>query len=150
LAHPEPSPSDRTSSIEHALHLTRKIVKESACPVIALLDVEDADFINQAAEIGIFAYIVNGKANQLQSAFGIVLRRFAEYHGLEGAFNRRAVTERAKGILMERHHIDEQAAYEMLRDYSRHTNTKLVDVAQAVAAAHMLLPRDSIRSDEPS
>jgi hypothetical protein len=26
----------------------------------------------------------------------IVLRRFAEYHDLEGAFGRRAVTERAK------------------------------------------------------
>jgi hypothetical protein len=32
-----------------------------------------------------------------------VLRRFSEYHDLEGAFGRRSVTERAKGILMERH-----------------------------------------------
>jgi AmiR/NasT family two-component response regulator len=31
------------------------------------------------------------------------VRRFAEYHDLEGAFGRRAITERAKGILMERH-----------------------------------------------
>jgi hypothetical protein len=37
-------------------------------------------------------------------------RRFAEYHDLEGAFGRRAVTERAKGILMERHSIDANAA----------------------------------------
>ena len=44
----------------------------------------------------------------MQSAIDIVLRRFAEYHDLEGAFARTAVTERAKGILMERHGIDEQ------------------------------------------
>jgi DNA-binding NarL/FixJ family response regulator len=48
-------------SSDHALHVIRQIVRESACPVIALLDIEDADFINQAAQIGIFAYIVNGE-----------------------------------------------------------------------------------------
>jgi CheY-like chemotaxis protein len=69
---------------EHTLDMIRHIVRESACPVIALLDVEDADFINQAAQVGIFAYIVNGEAERLQSAFGVALRRFAEYHGLEG------------------------------------------------------------------
>jgi len=45
-----------------------------------------------------------------------VLRRFAEYHDLQGAFGRRALTERAKGILMERHGIDEASAFEMLRE----------------------------------
>jgi response regulator NasT len=127
---------------EHALRLIRQVVKESACPVIALLDVEDVDFVNRAAEIGVFAYIVNGKRDQLQSSFGIALRRFAEYHGLEGAFQRRAITERAKGILMERHKIDEQAAFDMLRDHARHTHTRLVEVAQGVSDAHLLLPRE--------
>jgi hypothetical protein len=51
----------------------------------------------------------------------IVLRRFAEYHDLEGAFGGRAVTERAKGILMERHSVDEADAFGMLRDHSRRT-----------------------------
>ena len=84
---------------------------EATCPAIAVLDVQDRDFINEAAKRGIFAYIANGHDPQeMQSAIDIVLRRFAEYHALEGAFGRRAVTERAKGILMERHDIDEQAA----------------------------------------
>jgi response regulator NasT len=69
------------------------------------------------------------------------LRRFTEYHDLEGAFGRRAVTERAKGILMERHSIDEPAAFELLREHARTTNRKLVDVAFAVADAHRLLPK---------
>lgn len=127
-------------SSEHALDMIRQIVRESACPVIALLDVEDAAFINEAAQIGIFAYIVNGERARLQSSFGIALRRFAEYHGLEGAFNRRAVTERAKGILMERHQISEHAAFELLRSHSRQTNQKLVDIAQAITDQHALLP----------
>jgi AmiR/NasT family two-component response regulator len=69
-----------------------------------------------------------------------VLRRFAEYHDVEGAFGRRAITERAKGILMERHSIEERAAFELLRNDARSTNRKLVDVASAVVDGHRLLP----------
>jgi response regulator NasT len=70
-----------------------------------------------------------------------VLSRFAEYQGLEGAFARRAITERAKGILMERHSMDEKRAFEMLRDEARRSNRKIVDVAEAVAMSVNLLPR---------
>jgi response regulator NasT len=70
-----------------------------------------------------------------------VLRRFAEYHDLEGAFGRRAITERAKGILMERHSIGEGAAFELLREHSRSANRKLVDVSSAVVDGHRLLPK---------
>jgi hypothetical protein len=73
----------------------------------------------------------------------IVLRRFAEYHDLEGAFGRRAITERAKGILMERHSIDEMATFEMLRDHARGANRKLIDIAAAVVDGHPLLPKQS-------
>jgi AmiR/NasT family two-component response regulator len=124
-----------------ALQLIDRIVHEAACPVIAVLDVQDREFINEAAKRGIFAYIANGHDPQeMQSAIDIVLKRFAEYHDLEGAFGRRAVTERAKGILMERHGIDEQAAFEILRGEARRTHRKLVDMADAVVASHSMLP----------
>lgn len=131
------------------------IVKEAACPVIAILDVQDRAFINEAAKRGIFAYIADGDdPEELQSSIDIVLRRFAEYHDLEGAFGRRAVTERAKGILMERHGIDEQAAFNMLREHARRNNRKMVDVAEEVASTHRLLPGGATpgaprRSDDP-
>jgi AmiR/NasT family two-component response regulator len=131
-----------------ALELIDRIVHEAACPVIAVLDVQDRGFINEAAKRGIFAYIADGGDPQkMQSAIDIVLRRFAEYHDLEGAFGRRAVTERAKGILMERHGIDEQAAFEMLRDQSRRTHRKLIDVADAVTTGHPLLPAQAPRPE---
>src|SRR6185312_838283 len=68
---------------------------------------------------GVFAYITDAEAKDWQSSIDIVLRRFTEYHDLEGAFGRRAVIERAKGILMERHSIDDRSAFEMLRDQAR-------------------------------
>lgn len=128
-------------SSEHALDLIGRIVTEASCPVIAILDVEDEAFIREAARRGIFAYITMGReATALQSSLDVVLSRFAEYHGLEGAFARRAITERAKGILMERHGVDEKQAFTMLREEARRTNRKITDVAEAVALSVTLLP----------
>jgi response regulator NasT len=126
---------------DHALALIEKIVRESACPVIALIHAPDPGFVKEASKRGVFAYITDAEARDWQSSIDIVLRRFAEYHDLEGAFGRRAVTERAKGILMERHSIDEAVAFELLRNHSRAANRKLVDVARAVVDGHALLPK---------
>src|SRR5436190_11705372 len=125
----------------HALELIEKIVREAACPVIVLLHARDPMFVKEASKRGVFAHVSDADIGDWQSSIDIVLRRFAEYHELEGAFGRRALTERAKGILMERHAIDEASAFEMLREQSRATNRKLIDVATAVVDGHRLLPK---------
>jgi two-component system, response regulator / RNA-binding antiterminator len=133
-------------SSEHALVLIEKIVQEASCPVILLIHEPNPGFVREASKRGIFAYITDGESEEgpeWQSSIDIVLRRFTEYHDLEGAFGRRAVTERAKGILMERHAVTEAAAFEMLRDQSRARNLKLVDIATAVVDGHALLPKQA-------
>jgi AmiR/NasT family two-component response regulator len=128
-------------SSEYALGLIDKIVREAACPVIVLLHAPDPAFVKEASKRGVFAHISDADVEDWQSSIDIVLRRFAEYHELRGAFGRRALTERAKGILMERHSIDETGAFEMLREQSRVGNRKLIDLAAAVIDGHRLLPR---------
>ncbi len=127
------------ASSEHALELISKIVHEAACPVITLLEARDMAFVHEAAKRGVFAYITDTDTEQLESAIDIVLRRFAEFHNLEGAFGRRAVIEQAKGILMARHAIDQEHAFEMLRTHSQHNGRKLVNVAEAIVESHLLL-----------
>jgi AmiR/NasT family two-component response regulator len=129
-------------SSDHALELIGEIVRQAACPVIALLETDDHAFVTEAAKRGVFAYITSAEADQLQDSLAIVLRRFAEFQNLEGAVGRRALIERAKGILMERHAIDEERAFEMLRTHARSTNRKLTAIADAVVYGHRLLPRD--------
>ncbi len=128
-------------SSEHALGLIEQIVQEAACPVIVLLHAPDPSFLREASKRGVFAYITDAEGEDWQSSIDIVLRRFAEYRELEGAFSRRAITERAKGILMERHSVDEATAFVMLRDQSRAANRKLIVVATAVVDGHGLLPK---------
>ena len=126
-------------SSEHALELIGEIVREASCPVIALLAARDPAYVHEAAKRGVFAYIIDATPEELQSAIDITLQRFAEYHGLQGAFGRRALIEQAKGILMARHSTNADRAFEMLRDHSQHNGRKLVDVAQAIVDSHLLL-----------
>lgn len=126
-------------SSEHALELIAEIVHESTCPVIALLSARDPSYIREAAKRGVFAYIVDADAEELQSAIEITLQRFAEYHNLQGAFGRRAMIEQAKGILMARYGIDAGRAFTMLKSHSQSNGHKVVDVAEAVVESHLLL-----------
>ncbi len=128
-------------SSDHALEMIDKIVHEATCPVIVLLHARDPEFVKEASKRGVFAHISDADVEDWQSSIDIVLRRFAEFHDLEGAFGRRALTERAKGILMERHTIDDAAAFEMLRERSRVDNRKLIDLATAIVDGHRLLPK---------
>jgi response regulator NasT len=126
-------------SSQHALDLIGEIVREAACPVIAILSAEDPAYVRQAAKRGIFAYILNDEPQGLASAIDITLQRFAEYQSLQGAFGRRAVIEQAKGILMATQGISADGAFELLREHSQRTGRKLAEVADSVVESHLLL-----------
>jgi AmiR/NasT family two-component response regulator len=122
----------------HALDLIREVVDEGICPVIVQTNGADPEFTARAAECGAFALASPVEAEALQASIEIATRRFdeleelaEEVENLEGALRRRALVERAKGALMERHALDERAAFELLRSQARATNRTMVDVAQA-------------------
>ncbi|MDQ6915912.1 MAG: ANTAR domain-containing protein [Actinomycetota bacterium] len=134
---------------ERALALVGEIAAYASGPVIALLEAEDPELVAAAAEKGIFAYVRPLEAKRVQGAIEVALRRHADVDRLEEkvdqletALERRAVIERAKGILMERHDVDDLAAFALLRDNARGRNAKVVDVARSVAAGRALLPRE--------
>lgn len=133
---------------EHALALIGEAVEYASGPVIAQLPDADVDFLSRAAERGISAYVESMDPESIQGAIEVAVRRYREadrlhekVEQLEGALERRGVIERAKGILMERHSCSERQAFEMLRDHSRATGRRVVDVAQAVLDGHSLLPK---------
>jgi response regulator NasT len=128
------------SSSAHALDLIDRIAGQEICPVIAVLDEGHDGLAREAAEAGVFAYIVGNDPQTWQNTIEIALRRFADYHNLHAAFRRRVLIERAKGILMERHGVREAEAFELLRDEARRTNRRVVEVADAILEGHPLLP----------
>jgi AmiR/NasT family two-component response regulator len=137
-------------SSQHALELIEQIVHESTCPVIALLPTEEPAYVHEAAKRGIFAYIVDSTPEELQSAIDITLQRFTEYHSLQGAFGRRAMIEQAKGILMARHSLNADKAFEMLRVHSQRNGHKLADVAAAIVESHLLMVPPTRQAPHPA
>jgi AmiR/NasT family two-component response regulator len=128
------------SDDEHALELIEEMIDVGGCPVVALLDKEDPDFVARAAERGIIAYAQPADEENVRSSLEIAIRRFAELNQLENAvgvlenaISRRATIERAKGILMERHGVSDREAFEMLRSQARSSNRRVYDVAGEVA-----------------
>jgi AmiR/NasT family two-component response regulator len=133
---------------EHALALIGEAVEFASGPVIAQLPDADVDFLSRAAERGISAYVASMDPESVQGAIEVAVRRYREARRLhekvdqlEGALERRAVIERAKGILMERHSASEREAFELLRDHARASGRRVVDVAQSVLEGHALLPK---------
>jgi AmiR/NasT family two-component response regulator len=120
-------------STQHALDMIERIVYEAVCPVVTLLHLPDKEFVVEAARRGVFAYATDDEpAEDWQNVIEIALRRFAQLHDLEDAFAKRAITERAKGILIERHSVGEFRALQMLRDRAKLDASTLVEAAQAI------------------
>ena len=137
--HPDVALVGLGSSSEHALELISEIVREASCPVIAILHADDPAYVHEAAKRGVFAYIIDGTPEELQSAIDITLQRFTEYQSLQGAFGRRALIEQAKGILMARHSIDADAAFETPSRPLTTQRPQAQRVAAAVVESHLLL-----------
>jgi AmiR/NasT family two-component response regulator len=132
---------------DHALALIEEICAYASGPVIALTLRDDPEFAARAADRGIDAQARPSGPDAVQSAIEVALRRHAEIERLEakvdqleGALARRAVIERAKGILMERHGVDDHTAFERLRTHARTERRRVVDVAHAVAEDGLELP----------
>ena len=132
----------------HALELIDELSEWSSGPVIALMEENQEGFAEAAAERGIDAIARPVTPEAVSGAIEVAIRRHAERRALshevaqlEGALQRRAVIERAKGILMERHGIGEREAFERLRAHARSTSRPVVEIAQAVLDGHVLLPR---------
>jgi len=133
---------------EYALELIAEITEVAGRPVIAIADDPPPAFVRRAAERGIFAYAQREDAGDLQGAIEVAMQRYHEtleltrqVDRLESALERRAVIERAKGILMERHGKDDTAAFAMLREQARRSNRTVVDLSRAILDGHPLLPK---------
>lgn len=132
---------------DHALDLIEEIGEYARGPLIVLLGEHDSDFVRSAAERGIDAFARPHFDAEVQGAIELAMKRHAEtrrlteqVEQLESALERRGTIERAKGILMERHGLDERHAFELLRQQARRSNRRVVELAMAVSDGLALLP----------
>jgi AmiR/NasT family two-component response regulator len=134
---------------QHGLALLSETVEYASGPVLVTVrSAESPHTVARAADMGIAGYVDSWAPEDVQAAIEVALRRHREserlnekVEQLESALERRALIERAKGILMERHGIDDRRAFELLRERARGSGRRVVDIAQAVLEGHALLPK---------
>ena len=117
---------------KHALELIREIVDEATCPVCLLAGNPSREFLSVAARSGVFAHLDSIDSTELAGGIDIAVERYRQFRDLLGAFDRRARIERAKGLLMERHGLSEEEAFERLRRQARDTRTPIMGVVDDV------------------
>ncbi|MES2932208.1 MAG: ANTAR domain-containing protein [Pseudomonadota bacterium] len=103
---------------------------------------EDADNTNMAAamEAGVSAYVVAGlQSERIKPVLDVAMARFnadqklrSELSDTKAKLAERKTIERAKGLLMERHKMSEDEAYQKLRRLAMDKNLKLSEIAQRI------------------
>jgi response regulator NasT len=124
-----------------ALYLMRAVRHRGKLPVLAAIECGDDEWTCAAVAAGASGAVVGLNLEGWRATVHAACERFAELRALEQAFERRAVIERAKGILMASQGIAGDDAFGLLRDHSRRTNRRLVEIADAVLNSHELLGR---------
>ena len=129
--------------LEQMFQVSRSVPR----PVAMFVDRSDADMIKAAVESGVGAYVVDGlRKERIKPVLEMAISRFAAFRELREELDRtrqaleeRKTIERAKGILMRKRDLSEDAAYTMLRKAAMNENRRLVEIAEAVITAEGLL-----------
>ena len=126
--------SDARDALEHVVMATR----DERRPIVMFTSDEDTSHVPQAVAAGVTAYIVDGLApERIRPILTVAMARFRHQEALlaaldsaRGELQDRKLIDRAKGLLMQRQGLDEQAAYAKLRKTAMDRGLKLAEVAQ--------------------
>ncbi len=129
--------------LEHLVVVTQHTPR----PIVMFSADGAPDAIRNATRAGVSAYVVNGlDRTHIKAIVDAACARFEEFQALRVRLAEanlklaeRKLVERAKGLLMSRRGIDEDAAYTVLRKMAMDRGLKLSDVAQRVIDAANLL-----------
>lgn len=109
-------------------------------PMVMFSQEDDPNFIKQAFEAGVITYLMEGVyPEKVRQVIDVALAQFNAYQSLreELKFTRselqlQKLMGRAKSLLIEHKHINEEEAHQMLNRLAMNNNLKLEEVAQTV------------------
>lgn len=126
--------SDARDSLEHVVMATR----DERRPIVLFTNDDDTRHVKDAVAAGVSAYIVAGlEPARIRPILDVAMARFEHEQGLRreladarSELSDRKIIDRAKGMLMQRQGLSEQAAYEKLRKAAMDKGLRLSEVAQ--------------------
>jgi response regulator NasT len=127
----------------------RLISQERIAPVLLLTAYSQQDLVQRAVEAGVFAYVVKPFTEaDLLPAIQLAIARFTEFDSirkqaadLQEALETRKAVDRAKGILMAEHGLDEGEAFHRIQRQSMSSRRPMREIAEAIIIAHQVSGR---------
>ena len=129
------------------IEAARQIVGERPTAILFLTAFSEDTLVEQASDAGALAYLMKPfRKEDLAPALEVAVRRFRQLQGqqdkiaqLEDTLETRKLIERAKGILMDRHHMTEDEAFKRIHFQARNQNKKMREIAQSIITASDLI-----------
>ena len=123
-------------ALEHVVMATR----DERRPIVLFTNDGDTTHVRDAVAAGVTAYIVAGLApDRIRPILDVAMARFQHEQALRreladarSELHDRKLIDRAKGLLMQRQGMSEQAAYDKLRKTAMDRGLKLGEVAQRI------------------
>jgi len=127
------------------LEAAREIAGERRAAVLILTAFSQKDLIQQARDAGALAYLVKPfQKSELLPAIEVALGRFAEaqalereVQSLEEQLQTRKVVDRAKGMLMDRHHLNENDAFSFIQKTAMRQRQTMKAVAEQIISGDL-------------
>ena len=124
------------------LEQMREIGRDQPKPIILFSNKRDGEYIRQAVQAGVSAYVVDGLSRErIMPIVEVAMARFREFEALrqelrdtKNELADRKVIDKAKGILMQRKGLSEEDAYKLLRKAAMDRNMRVVEVARTLLA----------------
>ncbi len=132
------------------LQAARTLLADRAAPVIIMTAYADREFVDQAKDAGVLAYLVKPvRESDLHPAIEVARARFreiqalrAEIGDLEETLAVRKLVERAKGVVMRRFGLDEAAAFAHIQRQARSARKPMKDIAEGILADDTPKPKE--------
>lgn len=112
-------------------------------PVVMVTAYSQPELVEQAVELGVFAYLVKPiKEGDIMPTIEVAMSRAEEMNALEkevanlkDALETRKIVERAKGILIETYDITEAEAFRRIQKLSMNSRKPIKEIADAIILA---------------
>ncbi len=128
--------SQARDTLEHVVMATR----DARRPIVLFTEDNDTTHVRDAIAAGVTAYVVAGLApDRVRPVLDVALARFQHEEGMRreladarSQLSERKAIDRAKGLLMQRQGLSEEAAYARLRKAAMDKGLKVAEVAQRI------------------
>lgn len=129
------------------VELVSEILRLRSSPMVVFAEQCSPQLTEEMIQVGVAALVINGfHERRITSVMNVATARHRYYRRLKQQIDQarhslmeRKLIDRAKGLIMQHRHLNEDDAYRSMRKLAMDRNQKLVDVAKSIIEVSELL-----------